>query len=372
MTGRSDGATFLALLAGGRGTRFWPLSRQSLPKQFLPLGGDRSLLQQTRERFAPLVPAERTFVIARSEYEPLVRTQLPDLPAGNFIAEPSPRDTAPAIGLAALEARRRDTDARLVVAPSDHRVADPAAFRTAVTAALQRAGEGGLGTLGVEPDRPATSFGYLRTGAGKGTAVRKVERFIEKPDLATARRLIEGGNVLWNAGLFVFRVKEFFDALAAADPGFAAGLEALGTARERSPGANATEVAHAWARLPATSLDYALMEKASGVWTVPLRAGWDDVGTWAAAETPLPRDADGNAVAPEEARDGGAIFTATTGSTVFLGAGRERGPLPVLVGVEDLIVVSTRDVVLVCPRDRVEDVRRVVDELRRRGRDDLL
>ena len=360
-------SVFLALLAGGRGTRFWPLSRQSLPKQFLPLGGEKTLLQQTRERFAPLVAAERTFVIARAEYEGLIRSQLPELPPGNILAEPSPRDTAPAIGLAALEARRRAPDALLIVSPSDHRVSDPEAFRAAVTAAVLRAGEGGLGTLGVEPDRAATSFGYLRTGPAASDGARPVERFVEKPDQETARRFLDEGNYLWNAGLFVFRVAEFFQALAKADPGFAAGLEALESARESG---RENEAEAAWARLPATSLDYALMERASGVWTIPLKAGWDDVGTWAAAEKPLSRDEEGNASAPDE--EGGAVFTNSSNSSVFLGGGRERGPLPVLVGVEDLIVVSTRDVVLVCRRDRVEEVRRAVEELRRRGRDELL
>lgn len=366
----------LALLAGGRGTRFWPLSRRGLPKQFLRLGGaggpgrDGTLLQRTVARYAPAIPIGDVLVVAGPAYRDLVAANLPDLPPGNLLVEPSPRDTAPAVCLAAIEARRRDPSTVLVVSPTDHRVADTRAFLTALSRAVERARSGGLGTLGVTPDRPATSFGYLRTeGSADATGALSVERFVEKPDTGTARGYMEDGRHLWNAGIFLFRVDRFFAELARSAPELAEGAARLERALAAGDPAG---IESAWSALPATSIDYALMEKAGDVWTVPLDAGWDDFGGWEAAEKLLAKDARGNSVSGAQ-----AVFLGTSRTTVFgrggdADAGEGRVRTTVLVGVEDLIVVDTEDVLLVCRRDSAEQVKRAVEEIARTGREDLL
>ena len=362
---RDSPSLFLALLAGGRGTRFWPLSRERMPKQFLRLGSDKSLLQEARERYAPFVSASRTLIVAGELYTGLIRQQLPEIPPGNLLVEPSPRDTAPAVGLAALEVRRRNPRAVLAVSPSDHRIADMGGFHEALARATRRAWQGGLGTLGVTPDRPATSFGYLSISSeSESEGSRRVKEFVEKPDSATAARYLVEGNILWNAGIFIFRVDVFFEALSTAAPRLAEGLERLERARSaEDPGA----VSEAWASLPKTSIDYALMERAPDVWTVTLDAGWDDVGSWASAEKSLSRDEKGNA-----ATAGETLFLDAARTTVFAAGRSGTGRAIVLIGIEDLIVVDTEDVLLVCRRDRCEEVKKAVEEFRNRGREDLL
>jgi mannose-1-phosphate guanylyltransferase len=353
-------------MAGGRGTRFWPLSREGRPKQFLQLAGSGSLLRQAWERYRPFIPPEDALTVAAGRYHDLIREQLPEISEANLLEEPSPRDTAPAAALAALEVRRRDPSGVMILSPSDHVVTDAPAFQDAVLRAVSRAGSGGLGTLGVRPDRPATSFGYLRIDAeAGGGGAHRVEAFFEKPDPATARRYCESGEYLWNAGIFVFRVDVFFAELRRAAPDLAAAVESLEKAREAG---NAAEVARIWENLPRTSIDYALMERAPDVWTVPLAAGWDDLGSWLAVEKPLARDEQGN-----RAPSGKALFVETTGSTVFQSTlpGKDAR-LVTLVGLDDVIVVETDDVVLVTRRDRAESVKAVVERLRREGRTDLL
>jgi len=361
----------LVLLAGGRGTRFWPASRTARPKQFLKIDGGTSLLRRTWERYhaPPAGGPARTLVVAPAEYHEAIRRELPGLPPADLIAEPSARDTAPAVGLACLEARRGDPRALVVVSPTDHRVAEPAAFGAALAAARTRAGAGGLGTLGVRPDRAATEFGYLKlAGPPAGRTPAAVERFLEKPDRDAAQRLIAGGDVLWNAGIFVFRADVFFAEAARVAPALASGLDAFDRARASGDTAGARE---AWDALPALSLDYSLMEKAGDVWTVPLDAGWDDLGGWDAAARLLPADADGNATETPD-----SLFVDARRCAVFGGPGDATAgpgePLTVLVGVEDLVVVRTADVTLVARRDRAAEVKQVLDRLRALGREDLL
>jgi mannose-1-phosphate guanylyltransferase/mannose-6-phosphate isomerase len=338
------------LLAGGSGTRFWPLSRRDRPKQFLPLTGRVSLLAQTWRRVRRLAPPRRIWVVAPRRLEERVRAALPQLRPDNLVLEPSPRDTGPAVALGCASVAWTDPDAVVGVFPSDHVIRDEEAFDRAVKLAEGRAREGALVCLGVRPDRPATGFGYLKCASRPraGNAVR-VERFVEKPDAGRARRFLRSGAYLWNGGMFVWRAARFLETLEQTDrPTFdAVGGYLSGNRR-------------AWSRSTRLSVDYAVMERARGVEVVPLVAGWDDVGSWDAA-----------ARLRESARPLGAtrrtIAIDSPGSAVF---GERR--TVALVDVPGIVVVDTDDALLVVSRGQTEKVRQVVDELKRRRRKDLL
>jgi mannose-1-phosphate guanylyltransferase len=345
------------VLAGGSGTRFWPASRRARPKQLLALEGDRTLLQATVDRLAPLVPPARVWVATTAALAASVRDQLPELPAGQVLVEPALRNTAPAIGFA-LGALPPEAAAGVVaVLPSDHRVGDGAAFRAALErAAAAAATDDRVLALGVVPRWPETGFGYLELGppAPGGDGVRRVERFREKPDRATAEAWFASGRHLWNAGIFVSRAATLLAAIERHAPEIGRGLAAI----RRQP-ARAAEL---YAALPSISIDYAVMEKLEGLATLPLDCGWDDLGSWQALYELLAADAAGNrsrgAAVAVEARDN-LLFAADGGAIAAL-------------GVEGLIVVRTADAVLVAPRERAQEVRRLVDELERAGRGDLL
>lgn len=339
----------VVLLAGGSGTRFWPLSRAARPKQLLALAGDRrSLLRATWERVRELAPPSRIWVVAPTALAESVREQLPRLRPDNLVLEPSPRDTAPAIALACAAVRRRAPRAVVAVLPTDHVVRDQAAFVAAVRRAAVEAGRGALVCLGVRPDRPATGFGYLRCARPprRGAAV-DVARFVEKPDAARARRFVRSGRYLWNAGMFVWRAERFLEELGRTAPATARAVDSFldGTPR-------------AWGRTQRISVDYAVMEQASGVRVVPLDAGWDDVGSWdAAARLAQERDA--------SVADG--VLVDSDDSVVF---GDRR--FVALIGVPGIVVVDTPDALLIVARERAEQVKQVVETLRRGRRTRLL
>jgi mannose-1-phosphate guanylyltransferase len=336
------------LLAGGSGTRFWPLSRGRKPKQFLPLASKSPLLVETWRRAEKLAPRERIWVIAPRALARDVRRMLPDLGRGNLVTEPSPRDTAPAIGLACATVARRDPEAVVGIFPTDQVIRDTRAFVRSVRAAAREAERDALVCLGVTPDRPATGFGYLKCAArASGSRPVDVERFVEKPDLARARRFVKSGRYLWNAGMFVWRVRRFLDELERTAPRTRRAVQSVAEGRER-----------AWSRAEKLSVDYAVMERASGVRVVPLRAGWDDVGSWEAAARLL-----GEAGLLAK----GHVLVESPGSAVF---GEDR--LVALVGTPNVTVVDTPDALLVVSNDESERVREVVTELRRRRRKDLL
>jgi mannose-1-phosphate guanylyltransferase/mannose-6-phosphate isomerase len=338
----------VVLLAGGSGTRFWPLSRAGRPKQFLPLGGPEPLLVETWKRVRRLVAANDIWVIAPKSLAAKIRQALPSLGRSRLVLEPSPRDTAPAIALGCATIARREPDAVVAIFPTDHVVRDREAFARSVRSAVRAARQGALVCLGIRPDRPATGFGYLKCAERpRGTRPVKVERFVEKPGEARARGFVESGRYLWNAGMFVWQVDRFLEELAATAPRV-----------RRAVDGHLDGKAGAWGRAPKISVDYAVMEKASRVEVVPLDAGWDDVGSWAAA-----------ARLREEARGkpGPHVLIDSESSIVF---GDRR--LVALVDVPDVVVVDTDDALLVVPRERAERVREVVRELQRTRRKTLL
>jgi mannose-1-phosphate guanylyltransferase len=343
------------ILAGGSGTRFWPLSRKRIPKQLLALEGERSLLRDTLERLRPLVGPESVWVCTTEALGEQVRAELPEVPPEQILLEPEGRNTAPAIGWSVRsmpEAARRGV---VAVLPADHRVGDPAAFR----ATLERAGriverEDRVMTLGVTPRWAETGYGYLELAPGTGLeGVRRVRRFVEKPTPENAARFVASGDYLWNAGIFVFRGTTFLDVLARLQPELAGGLEEIAAAPDR--------LRELYARLPSDSIDYAVMEKLDGIATLPLDCAWSDLGSWEALDEVLPRDDKGNT-------GHGDTLAVDAGNNLLFS---DAGTIAVL-GVEGLVVVRTGDTVLVMPKARSQEVRRIVNELAARGRGELL
>ena len=416
MTEKGAGAVgrpvIAALLAGGKGTRFWPASRAENPKQFLRLLGDRSLLREAYERFLRVLPPERILIVTGLAYAERTRQELAEMPAANLILEPSGRDTAPAAVLAVRAAAAMADDPVVIIAPTDHHIADTAAFDRALAAGIGAAEAGALVTFGIVPDRPATVYGYIEV---EKTAQRPVEslpvlRFREKPDAQEAARFLATGRFFWNAGIFVWRASVFDAALAAASPALHEAARRLPPPTGATSGpedATAKTGASsfppgfekAWEALPAISIDYALMEKAAGVRVVPLKAGWSDLGGWDAVREFLPEDGDGNRTVPgalfvgssgcsvhRAGRSGGAASSGASKISEAPGASKTPGApetagtsenagkprLIALVGCEGLIVVETPDALLVCREGTGEALREVVKRLRSGGREDLL
>jgi mannose-1-phosphate guanylyltransferase/mannose-6-phosphate isomerase len=343
------------ILAGGSGTRFWPLSRKRRPKQLLALEGERSLLRDTVDRLHPLVEPEAVWVCTTRTLAEDVRRELPDVPPGQILLEPEGRNTAPAIGWSVRsmpEEARRDV---VVVLPSDHRMGDPAAFRDSLARAARAVErEDRIMTLGVTPRWPETGYGYLELEPEpEDDGVRRVRRFVEKPDLAAAERYVASGNHLWNAGIFLFRGTTLLDVLARLQPELHRGLEEIAAAPDR--------VGELYPRLPADSIDYAVMEKLDSIATLPLDCGWSDLGSWSALDEVLTRDDHGNT------GKGDVLALESEGNLLF----SDTGTIAVL-GVSGLVVVRTGDSVLVIPKERSQEVKKLVQELASRGRGDLL
>jgi mannose-1-phosphate guanylyltransferase len=340
------------VMAGGSGTRFWPLSRARRPKQFLPLASDAPLLVDTVARVKGLATPAQTYVVCGPTHAPLVRRMLKGLPARNVIVEPVARNTAPAIALATWVIGKRDPDGVIAILPSDHHVADAGGFRTVLRRAAKVARTGDLVTVGIKPTRAETGYGYIRTGAPLPHGAFRVQAFVEKPDPVTAAEYLASGEYLWNGGIFVFTVRAMREAMARFVPEVAEAMDQLepriGT-RGFGPG-----LARAFPRLASISIDYAVMEKARNIAVLPGDFGWSDVGSFAAIPEVRPTDPDGNVVV------GAATLVLDSAGCVVLGEGRTL----VVLGMHDTVVVDAGDAVLVIPRERSQDVRRVVEALK--------
>ena len=338
------------LLSGGSGTRLWPLSREAHPKQFLPLAGEDTMLQATWKRVAGFADAA-PIVVAGEEHRFLVAEQLRQVgaPVPAIVLEPVGRNTAPAIAAAAMQAMAAGDDPLLLVLPSDHVVRDVAAFREAVQAAVPAADAGALVTFGIVPDAPETGFGYIQAEAGQG--VRKVSRFVEKPDAGTARAYLDAGGYYWNSGMFLLRASRYLEELQRFRPAIIDAVRAAFDGAVRD-GDFIRLDARAFAAGPADSIDYAVMEHTDAAMVLPVDIGWNDVGSWSALWEVSEHDADGNS------RHGDVIAIDTRNSYAW---GRR---LVALVGVDDLVVVDTDDAVLVAHKDRVQQVKQVVARLK--------
>jgi mannose-1-phosphate guanylyltransferase/mannose-6-phosphate isomerase len=339
------------LLSGGSGTRLWPLSREAYPKQFLPLAGDDTLLQATWLRVAPIATSAPPIVIANEEHRFLAAEQLRLVGVSDpaIVLEPVGRNTAPAIAAAALQAMAAGDDPLLLVLPSDHVVRDAAGFRAAVLAASPAAEQGALVTFGIVPDAPETGFGYIEAAPGEG--IRKVLRFVEKPDADTARRYLDHGGYYWNSGMFLFRASRYLEELREFRPDI---LEATTRAFEAA-GRDGDFVRldkQAFAACPSDSIDYAVMEKTGAAMVLPVDIGWNDVGSWSALWEVSEQDEGGNA------HHGDVIAVDSRDSYAY------ARRLVALVGVDNLVVVETDDAVLVARKDRVQQVKEVVAKLK--------
>jgi mannose-1-phosphate guanylyltransferase len=358
------GGMFAVILAGGSGTRLWPLSRQSRPKQMLRLLGERTMFQLTVDRLLPMFKPGQILVVTGREHAEELMQQAPEIPRENFLVEPMGRNTAPAIGLAALHLRRRDPRARMAVLPADHYIRDEARFRAVLRAAFQVAERGFLVTLGIRPAYPATGFGYIERGEllGRfgGFLAHRVQAFREKPDPATAERFVADGRHSWNSGMFVWQVDRILEEIARHMPELAAGLGALEDALGSPEEGEA--LGRIWPGMPNTSIDYGVMERAQEVAVIPAEFGWNDIGSWAALLDILAGDDQSNVVLGTE-----HLGLDTSGSLIF-----GNGRMVATLGVRDLIIVDTDDVLLVCPRERAQDVRLLVEALKREGRHEYL
>jgi mannose-1-phosphate guanylyltransferase/mannose-6-phosphate isomerase len=347
------------ILSGGSGTRLWPVSRRNLPKQFLSLSGDGTLFQQTVARTQKLPDVAAPIIVASEDHRFLAADQL--LEAGvkgpSILLEPVARNTAPAIALGALKALERDPQALLLVLPADHLIGDTQSFVAAVQQALPAARDGWLVTFGIRPDRPETGFGYIRRAESIGGAAFRVERFVEKPDLATAEGYVKDGGYDWNSGMFLFKAARYLEELGQHAPEM---LEAVRQAYATGHGdLDFVRVnAEAFAKVPDNSIDYAVMEKTSRAAVVPVSCAWSDIGSWSALWLSGQHDEQGNQ------REGDTLTVNTRNSLL---RSHDRHMIAT-VGVDDLIVVSTPDATLVAHRDAAQDVKKVVDQLKASGR----
>lgn len=348
------------ILAGGSGTRLWPLSREKYPKQFIPLLGAKSLFQGTVERVRPVV-GDDVLVVTTEDSRFLVSDQLAELgldPKGRVLCEPAGRNTAPAVGLAALLSAPGEV---LLVLPSDHTIRDTAVFQEALRAAAAVAEGGRLVTFGIAPSHPETGYGYIRLGDPLvgSPGFRVAAAFVEKPNRPTAEEYLASGAYVWNSGMFAFRAGTVLEELARHAPQVAAGLEAL----RGSFGPDDEVPRELYEALPSISLDYAVMERSDRVVVLPLEPGWSDLGSFSALYDVREADAEGNVVelGPE------GVWVGVGSHRNFVCAGRK---VVALVGMEDTVVVDTPDALLVCPRDRAQDVKDVVTRLKAAGREE--
>ena len=346
------------LMCGGAGTRLWPVSRESMPKQFVPLVGPDSTFQQVLARIDDAELFARPIVITNADFRFVVAEQLRERGvAADIVLEPARRDSGPAVAVAAVLAAERDADAIVLVLAADHVIRKPQEFRAACRAAATAAADGRIVTFGIAPTHPATNYGYIRPGAPlNGSAVRAVEAFVEKPDAATAARYVAGG-YLWNSGNFLFQARTMLNEIERFEPEMAEAAKAALAALARDLDFLRL-AAEPFARAPKKSIDYAVMERTTRAAVVPADLGWSDVGSWSAVWEVLDHDRDGNAI------DGPAVVLDSRNSLVR----SDESVLTTVVGLDNVVVVSTSDAVLVAARDKAEGVKALVERLKAQNR----
>ena len=352
---------YVTILAGGSGTRLWPRSRKASPKQLLNLVSDRSMLQQTVDRVLPVVPAERIYILTGPDHAAAIAAQLPQLPPDNILVEPSPRGTAPCLGLAAMRLRQQaGDDAVMISLHADHVILMEDEFRQALATAVATARCGYLVTVGIVPAYAATGFGYIERDAALDCVpdcdVYSVSRFAEKPPLEVAQQFAASGRHYWNAGYFVWQLGHILAEFERLLPTTYSELDQVA-------GPDPEAAAAAWDRIAPVTIDVGIMEQAHQVAVVPCDMGWDDVGSWAALASILPRDAEGNVVMADTPH----IAIDTTNTLIY-----SPGKLVATIGADNLVIVDTPDVLLVLTQERAQDVSALVKELRRRGLDQYL
>lgn len=344
---------YCVIMAGGIGSRFWPKSRQTMPKQFLDiLGTGKSFIRHTFERFAPMIPAERFLVVTNRRYKELVLEHLPELRPEQVLCEPVGRNTAPCIAYAAYLLQKIDPEAEMVVTPADHLILDEGTFRTIIGECFDfAAAHSALLTVGVKPSRPDTGYGYIQVS--DTAAISKVKCFTEKPDLALAQTFLQCGEFFWNSGIFVWTVRAIIEAFARYLPEhhalFGQLQPALGTVDEKAV------VERVFSECRAISIDYGIMEKADNVYVRCGEFGWSDVGTWGSVYQHSRKDRYANALPGE-----GCYLYDTRSSFVSL----PKGKIAVISGLKEYIVVDTEDVLMICPRSEEQNIKKYIDEVK--------
>ena len=351
---------YALIMAGGGGTRLWPLSRQNRPKQMLALVEDRTMFQISVERLDPLLPADRIFIITGADQVEALRRSAPQVPAENFIVEPFGRNTGPAVGLGIIHIQQRDPNAIIAVLTADQHIADKAKFRRVLAEAAELASDNRIVTLGITPSFPSTGYGYIKRGESLSRVgdfqAYNAAGFTEKPDLDTAIDFLSTGLYSWNSGMFIFCVEQLLGEYAHQRPEMFAPLQNIKAAVGSADYEQVLQ--DAWPQIPRLSIDYAVMEKADRMAVIPVEMGWSDIGSWKTLLDVLEGDGNGN-VTRGHRRDHIQIDTTRT----LIVSDRRV----VTIGLDDIVIVDTDDILLVCHRDRSEDVRQVVDQLKDAG-----
>jgi mannose-1-phosphate guanylyltransferase len=355
---------YAVIMAGGRGTRFWPRSRKKRPKQLLNIIGEKTILEQTVDRIRPLCSWDRIYVVTEKDQAPLIRNLLPDLPGDQLLIEPLGKNTAPCIGLAARLLAERDPEAVMAILPADHYIARESDFRRILSAAGEAARDGDcLITLGITPGFPETGYGYIEKGAPRtirgDRPVWAVKAFHEKPDRAKAEAMLAAGGFFWNSGMFIWTATAILKKMAQLTPGIYREIQGL-PSTVRHPDWEPA-LLQAYERMEDISIDYAVMEKADNVFMLEGDFGWNDVGSWEAVYQLEAKDGRGNCLL------GPAVVLDSTGCLVF-----SPGKTVALLGVQNLVVVETPDALLICPRERSQEVKKMVELLEKKGNIALL
>jgi len=357
--------TTAVIMAGGKGERFWPKSRANLPKQFLSFTkSGETMIQLTVRRLLPMVSYEDMFVVTNKEYADLVKTQLPDVPPQNILAEPFARNTAPCIGLAAAVISQKYDDAVMLVLASDHLIKYEEMFLDTLTQAVEVAKENGnLVTLGITPAYPETGYGYINFARSQGEnqrlGVYAVNRFVEKPDLETAKEYLSSGQYLWNSGMFVWKLSTIMQRFQELMPDTFAGIGEISQAVNTAEYEQVLE--RCFANFKSESIDYGIMERSSNIYTIPGNFGWDDVGSWLAIERINQADEIGNLVQ-------GDVITVGTKNSIIIGGKK----LIATVGLDNTVIVDTEDALLICAKDSLQDIKKVIENLRTCNRKELI
>ncbi len=350
---------YCVIMAGGKGTRFWPRSRAAIPKQLLQVWGSRTMLEESVERISPLALAERVIVVAGREHADAVHQQLPGIPPGNILVEPSGRNTAPCICLAALWIQKKDPDAVMAVLAADHYIADTGEFcRCLEAAAAMARQQDRLFTIGISPERPETGYGYIQygeeSGQYEGMPAFQVQKFHEKPSREKAQKFLQQGNFLWNSGMFVWRASTILAEIKTFLPDIYNKLLPIQSLFGTPDAQKAIDAAYA--AIEGISIDYGVMEKSTKVVTLKGNFGWSDVGSWSAVYDISEKDAQGNVI------QGNVISIDAERNLIYA-----PEKLTAVVGLKDIVVVETADALLICSKDQAQDVKKVVDALEQKG-----
>lgn len=348
--------TTCLIMAGGKGERFWPKSRTNLPKQFLNISGSKSMIQQCIDRLQKFIPIEHIFIITNELYAELIMGQIPTLPTENIIIEPVGRNTAPCVGLASIIIEEKFPDSTMIVLPSDHIIKNEEEFENILQTAVEVSGQGKyLVTLGISPTYPETGYGYIestdQTIELNNIKVHKVNKFVEKPNAEKAAAYLEANNFYWNSGIFVWKTTVLREYIQMFMPDMHDILETMKI--EFKTNSRNDVIKKEFPKMPDQSIDYGIMEKAKDIFVIPCIFGWDDVGSWTALERINKADENGNVI------KGNTLNIDTKGCII-----ESNGKLIATLGIEDLIIVETDDVVLICKKEKAQDIKSLIKELK--------